>query len=514
MQELTAVTDPEAPDRAQTRQRLLVARAWVIALLLPSLATFITRQSSVLHSIPGALLFASVAITASFGYALPTAAATLLSLVLFHSLIASPGPTLWYAPRPAQDVVFCLVAMLLAFLNVRLRRALEELSAREQERRRNREMLEQLLLRTQVAEANMRANVVTYADQVKALALAQQAGRSAAWILDTQSLQVKWLPGGFPIFGRPFDEFEGRQPPISLVEEEDQPGIWAALDRTLKTGVPFTPEFRLRWPNGELHWQEARGIRDPDAPHLIRGTTFDITERKQAELGLLSVEKLAAVGRIASTIAHEINNPLASVTNLLYLALCDQSLAEPVRGYLETAQQELARLSNVTRLTLSYARPQSMARRIDPNEVVKSVLFLFRVRLDSKSIRVERELSEPLAVFLFADELQRILTNLVANAIDAVPSAGGRLRIGVEREGAFALLSVEDNGCGIPANRAERIFEPFYTTKDEVGTGIGLWVTRELAEKNGGSIKLQGEGLAEGLRTRFEVRFPVAEEQG
>jgi signal transduction histidine kinase len=513
LQEPTAVSDPVAPGRAQPRHSTLLARAWLAALLLPSLATFVTRQILVLHSIPGALLFASVAITAWLGYALPTVAATLLSLLLFHSLIAQPA--LSYSPQLAvQDSVFCLVAILLAFLNVRLRRALTELSASEQDRRQNRELLEQQLLRIQAAEADMRVTIDTYADQVKALALAQQAARCAAWILDTNAMQVKWLPGGFPIFGCPFEEFEGRRPPVTLIEEEDQPRVWAALDRTLTTGVPFTPEFRVRWPNGELHWQEARGILDPEAPHLIRGTTFDITERKQAELGLLNVEKLAAVGRLASTIAHEINNPLASVTNLLYLALCDQSLEEPVRGYLETAQQELARLSNVTRLTLSYARPQSMARRLNPNEVVESVLFLFRVRLQNKSIRVEQELQQPLSVFLFADELQRILTNLVANAIDAVPATGGRLRICIQPEHACALLTVEDNGSGIPADRAERIFEPFYTTKREVGTGIGLWVTKELTEKNGGSIKLQREGLAEGLRTRFELRFPLAAEQG
>ncbi len=503
---------PEEQVSQQRRGRIPISGAWALSLLLPSVAAVLTQRIVLLHSIPGALLFAAVAISAWFGYALPTACSILISLVFFHYLLAPHAPLL--APQPtilAREVIFCLVSFLFTVPNVRLRRVLSELDKREADRLRSRQELETLLLRTQVAEAGLRDAVATYADQVKALALAQQAGKSASWIMDTRAKWVKWLPGGYEIFGVPFAEVEAGPPPVSLVEAEDQPAVWAALERTLQTGVPFTPEFRLRWPNGELHWQEARGVVDPEQPHIVRGITFDITERKLAELGLLRVEKLAAVGRIASTIAHEINNPLASVTNLLYLALCEEAVQEPVRGYLQTAQEELSRLSNVTRLTLSYARPQSVARILDPAEIVMNVLFLFRLRLESKSMRVERIFREPLSIFLLADELQRILTNLVANAIDAVAVTGGLLRITVQREGAHALLTVEDNGAGIPAERVERIFEPFYTTKGDVGTGIGLWVTEELAVKNGGSIQLVSGGLEDGLRTRFELRFPLAE---
>jgi signal transduction histidine kinase len=228
---------------------------------------------------------------------------------------------------------------------------------------------------------------------------------------------------------------------------------------------------------------------------------------------LLRVEKLAAVGRISSTIAHEINNPLAAVTNLLYLALLDPSLGDTVRRYLATAQDELSRLGNITRLTLSYARPQIQVREVDPVEVIESVLFLFRVRLEAKNIQLVRAFPEDerVKVSLFVDELQRIFTNLLANAIDAVGSIGGMLRIVVEGRGSDALIVVEDNGVGIPEERRERIFEPFYTTKEEVGTGIGLWVTKELVEKNGGSISFAGLDGEEFMRTRFEVRFPRCE---
>jgi PAS domain S-box-containing protein len=387
-----------------------------------------------------------------------------------------------------------------------------------QERRESEKQQQALFDRAREAEAEMRDLLAVYEEQSKALSLAQQAGKCAAWVLDVEKQEVKWIPGGFEIFGIPFADFVGRVRPITMVEPEDRVNIEAALQKTLDTGLPFTPEFRVRWPNGEMRWQEARGILDPENPKIIRGTTFDVTDRKKTELSLLRVEKLAAVGRIASTIAHEINNPLASVTNLLYLSLLEESLPGPVRNYLLTAQEELSRLASVTRLTLSYARPHSQGREVDPVEVIESVLNLFHVRLEAKGIKVVRAfpvpaagLAAPVRVVVFADELQRIITNLLANAIDAVGVSDGLIRIAVERQGAEALLAMEDNGSGIPDDHRHRIFDPFFTTKEEVGTGIGLWVTKELAEKNGGSVVLGHGSPAHGTRTRFEVRFPASE---
>ncbi len=377
------------------------------------------------------------------------------------------------------------------------------------ERREAERQLEILLARAKAAESELREAVELYKDQVKALALAQQAGKSASWVRDVEHQQVRFLPGGFEIFGLPFADF-GDRPPISFVEEEDRAAIEAALRKTIETGKPFQVEFRVRWPTGEVHCQEARGVRDAENPNLIRGTTFDITDRKQAEMSLLRIEKLAAVGRIASTIAHEINNPLASVTNLLYLALLDSSISEEVRGFLERAEEELSRLRNVTRLTLSYARPRNQARDIDPGEVIDDILSLFHIRLEAKDIRIVRVCPEPFAIHIYLDELQRILTNIIANAIDAVDLLGGVIRIAMERRASDGIIAIEDNGIGIPPERMNRVFDPFFTTKEEVGTGIGLWVTKELVEKNGGSISLSSGSLQNGMRTRFEMRFPLS----
>jgi PAS domain S-box-containing protein len=377
------------------------------------------------------------------------------------------------------------------------------------ERREAERQREILLARMQAAESGLREAVELYKDQVKALALAQQAGKSASWVRDVEHQQVRFLPGGFEIFGLPFADFGDRRP-ISFVEADDRAAIEAAFRKTIETGEPFQVEFRVRWPSGEVHCQEARGVRDAENPNLIRGTTFDITERKQAEMSLLRIEKLAAVGRIASTIAHEINNPLASVTNLLYLALLDPSISEEVKGYLERAEEELSRLRNVTRLTLSYARPHNQAKDIHPGEVIDSVLSLFRMRLEAKDIRIVRVCPEPFAIHIYLDEFQRILTNLIANAIDAVGPLGGVIRIAMERQESEGIIAIEDNGIGIPPERMVRVFDPFFTTKEEVGTGIGLWVTKELVEKNGGLISLSSGSLENGMRTRLEMRFPLS----
>jgi signal transduction histidine kinase len=350
--------------------------------------------------------------------------------------------------------------------------------------------------------------------QWKALAHAQQAGRCAAWVMDAKSKEVNWQPDGYEIFGRPFAEFTPDKPFIELVETDDQQAIVAAFERTAETGQPLAVEYRLHWPNGELHWQEARGLLDPEVPNLIRGTTFDVTARKRAESTLLGIEKLASVGRIASTIAHEINNPLESVTNLIYLALTDDSLPEQTRAYLVTAQEQLGRLSNISRLTLSFARTQGTERVIPPAEVVDNVLYIFRHKMQATQMEVCVEPQTQAQVRLYVDELQRILTNLIANALDAAPKEGGKLHISIVEDGPEIQISLQDNGSGIPPEHADRIFEAFFTTKEDTGTGIGLFVTKELVEKNGGSISFHSGELEGGMKTRFDLRFPVAMQIG
>jgi signal transduction histidine kinase len=225
------------------------------------------------------------------------------------------------------------------------------------------------------------------------------------------------------------------------------------------------------------------------------------------------------MGRLASTVAHEINNPLESVTNLLYLARAEENLPEPARTYLSTAESELGRLSNITRLTLGFVRTSGRVGDTLIATIVDEVLSIFEHRIAAKRIKVQRHYEHDVNVHIAPHELRQIATNLIANAIDAVSNANACISVHICNEDHKATLLIDDNGSGIDSAHLARIFEPFFSTKEEVGTGIGLWVTRELVEKNGGHISVESCNdpanckLPTGVTTRFRVEFPLAPPQ-
>ena len=308
---------------------------------------------------------------------------------------------------------------------------------------------------------------------------------------------------------------------LPLLHPEDQPRLADLVKVMRETFDPVIFEHRVPWPNGEVHWLEMRGQRVAGPGCHWRGVTVDITERKLAEAALLRSQKLAAMGKLASTVAHEINNPLEAVTNLLYLARSSDISHAETQGYLASAERELARLSNITRLTLGFVRTSGMVADTDVAEVVDEVLGLFQHQLENKNVRLERQYEPGVSIRIAPHELRQIASNLVANATDAVSPADGCIAIRVLREDGngtpHGVLLVEDNGGGIDDAHLQRIFEPFFSTKTEVGTGIGLWVTKELVEKNGGRVlvtsdKDAGNGPAAAVknaRTSFRVEFPL-----
>jgi len=237
---------------------------------------------------------------------------------------------------------------------------------------------------------------------------------------------------------------------------------------------------------------------------------MDVTERKLTEAALLRSEKLAAMGRLASTIAHEINNPLEAVTNLLYILSTDRDLSPAAASYIETAERELARLGHITRLTLGFVRSTGAIANVELSSSVDDVLSVFAHRLELKHIEVVRHYQPNVQVAIAPHELRQIATNLVANATDALPTTGGKLTISIFSHHKTAILLVDDDGAGIAPQHFPRIFEPFFTTKEEVGTGIGLWVTRELVDKSGGEISVESGSATSPFVTRFRVELPLA----
>jgi len=457
--------------------------AYALALLLPLAGTLASQHFPVIAAIPYSPHLLAVVVIVLLGGLLPSIMAAIIALtsrivLIFHGALSFA--TLRTEMLHASVLV---VAALIVWAMGR--------------RRRHAELgLEDAL--TALHERND--------DLVRSLG----SSKCACWIFDLDNgASPRWYGGSYPIFGRPFSELEALPSVLPLVHPEDHPRLAELIAQLRSAPGPIVFEYRCLWPNGELHWLEMRGTRISDRPCVWRGVTLDITERRLAEAALLRAEKLAAMGRLASTVAHEINNPLEAVTNLLYLARSDDALAEPTRSYLMTAEKELARLGNITRLTLGFVRSSGTVTAVDVASTVDDVLSIFQHRFDTQSIVVERHYTPGITVYIAAHELRQIVTNLVANAADAVQRNAARIVISIGRDDSRAILSVADNGSGIELAHLHRIFDPFFSTKEEVGTGIGLWVTRELVEKNAGRIAVETTNLPPGLSTRFRIELPM-----
>jgi PAS domain S-box-containing protein len=223
----------------------------------------------------------------------------------------------------------------------------------------------------------------------------------------------------------------------------------------------------------------------------------DITARKLAEQALIQNEKLASVGRLASSIAHEINNPLESVTNLLYILESRVSDADS-KALVTTAQEELARVSHIATYTLKFHKQSSSRTMLDFAALVDSVIGLYRGRLQSSAITVFTDCAKASPLLCFEGELRQVLVNVVSNAFDAMRS-GGRLilrcrDVTLQPSGLRGVrLTVADTGIGMNAKSLSRVFEPFFSTKGIGGTGLGMWITEELVQKNDGTIKVRSK---------------------
>jgi len=221
----------------------------------------------------------------------------------------------------------------------------------------------------------------------------------------------------------------------------------------------------------------------------------DITDQKRAEAALIASEKLAVAGRLAASIAHEIHNPLDSVANLHYL-LANESNAEKRAEYLSMAQQELKRTLQISRTLLNLYREPNAPVKVDLKELLESVLLLLHRRLDTQSVTVQHNFDGSFVVEGFPAELRQVFTNLITNAADAT-GINGKILIrmhGVPAEelhGSGVIVEILDSGPGIPHHAEQKLFQPFFTTKGEKGTGLGLWVSMGIVQKHGGTIRLK-----------------------
>ncbi|MGO8933000.1 MAG: ATP-binding protein [Terracidiphilus sp.] len=259
----------------------------------------------------------------------------------------------------------------------------------------------------------------------------------------------------------------------------------------------------------------------PNQVRWVGIIALDASDRKRSEEALRRSEKLAVTGRLAASIAHEINNPLEAITNLLFLARSSNELPDAAKNYVTMAEHEVHRISEITQQTLRFYRQPTQPSRVTLEELLDSVLNLYQSRIHALDLRVERDYDASLTLFCFAGEIRQVFANLVGNSIDA-SSNRGRLVIRARRSrdwknpGQTGIrFAVADTGAGMEPEVRDHIFEAFFTTKEVTGTGLGLWVSHEIILKHHGLVRVRSRSAVptdppsrNGHGTVFDIFLP------
>ena len=364
------------------------------------------------------------------------------------------------------------------------------------------------------AEEELRLLADRLLQEQEHLTLTLQATQASAFDWELATNDVRWtsrLP-----FGRDAQQLAKPEDIFALMHPEDRSRVQQAVRKALAEQPGYTLEYRALWPDDSVHWMRSSAVvlRDGQGAALrLLGIDTDITERKQAEAALMQTEKLAAVGRLSASIAHEINNPLESVTNLLYLARTSQSLKE-VHTHLDTAERELRRVAVISNQTLRFHKQSTASLEVTCSDLFEGVLSIYQGRLMNSQIEVQKRKRAHRSIECFDGEIRQVLNNLVGNAIDAMHPQGGRLLIRSREaydwrtEERGIVLTVADTGTGMPPQVLRKIFEAFYTTKGIGGTGLGLWVSKEIVDRHHGALRVRSSNKKGHSGTVFALFLP------
>lgn len=332
------------------------------------------------------------------------------------------------------------------------------------------------------------------AETARRLRQALDAGEFGTWAWNKDTGLIDFDERGASIFGTPPHTPVSRdQIRERMVVPEDLPRTPSSLRDVLASSGVYHAEYRIKR-GGEQHWISAHGLATYNQSGTevvgMTGTVQDITARKAQEATLRQSEKLAATGRLAATIAHEINNPLEAVTNLIYIAKTDPTVPPSIQRLLETADNELARVAQIAQQTLGFYRDTTRPGVMDLSRLIQDVVDLFERKLRYKKLTCRVQIASGLSVYGLPGEIRQVFSNLLVNAIEASDNAEILVRARTRSVRGVAGVSclIADRGCGISAAVSDRLFSPFFTTKQAVGTGLGLWVTKGIVEKHGGAI--------------------------
>ncbi|HUS19263.1 MAG TPA: PAS domain S-box protein [Terriglobales bacterium] len=458
--------------------------------------------------LPYVFFFPAVAFSAYLGGRGPALFAMASGLVIANYLFVPPRyQTLVFSSSSwVGSVAFVVANLTVVFVTdmMRLERARAEAFARQAEAERKRVVQE-------MAERKKKEDELKTSEE-KFRAVAETAA-NAIYIHDGTRL-VFVNPAAESITGYSRQELLASDM-WELVHPDFRERVRAnAKARFLGEPCPLRYEYKIITKDGEERWLDfSANVVEFDGKKCILATAFDVTDRKMAEDTLRKTEKLAATGRLAATIAHEINNPLEAVTNLLYLMRTDAANSET---YLQMAEQELKRVAHLTKQTLGFYRETTQPVKTRLAVLLEEVISIYSARLTHRRITVEKDMDESCEVTAFPGELRQVFSNLVSNAADAM-SDGGRLQIRVRQVKGFgsphgAQVTIADDGTGMNPAVLRHIYEPFFTTKEDVGTGLGMWVTKGIVEKHNGMLRVRSSTGKLRHGTVFSLFLPASRE--
>jgi len=480
------------------------------------LGSGLTYYIAPLRAFPLLLAFPTVILSCWFLGMWGGAFCALTEVVLVNSFLTKSQLrfSIGNAPQELRMLVFVGTTLALGWSMRRLADERAELGIQKLQQR-----LMQANLERQLAEERAIASEALR-DREAMLQIALQANGMALWVWDLKTGAIHWSEEKYRMIGLEPGSIEpSTEAWLRAVHPEDAEGVKRAVHSTREGGDDYHNQYRVVWPDGSVHWLESRGkCQRDEAGQVVRvvGVVSDVTQRKRSEEALMRAEKLAVAGRLAASIAHEINNPLEAVSNLLFLISLAQT-ADTAQEHARVAMDQLMRVSMITQQTLKFHRQTGAPKMARLSEILESVLTLFRSKLTAADIAVEVRATRETDIACMPSETQQVFANLVTNAIDAMPR-GGRLVIRLRpsrdwRGGGRRGMRVTffDSGVGMDRATMRRIFEPFFTTKTETGTGLGMWVVTQLVERHHGHVRVWSTQRAHGSGTAFSVFLPVME---
>lgn len=455
---------------------------YALAAVVTPLAVGFTTVSPALRSISWTLSYLAVALAAEVGGVGAALLSAAISACVVFLLILGPAQDQLHDHSAwIQLAAFFIVAGCITYLIRQRSRALASL---------------------RLSEAHYRSVAETASDVVVTI--------------DEHSRILSINPAAKRVFGYQPEELLGK-PLAMLMPERLRSQHDAGIARHLATGKRHMSWSGVQLPGLRSDGQEILleiSFASFKAHEGQRFTGFirDISDREKMHAALMQSEKLAAVGRLASSIAHEINNPLEAVTNLLYLARNTADRAV-LQDYLDLADQELRRVSVIANQTLQFHKQSASPAHADCDELIDGSLTLFQGKLSNAHIAVERRRRARRQASCVAGEIRQVLNNLLGNAIDATPRQGrilARSRNATDWKSGRTgvLLTIADTGTGIAPGVRERMFEPFFSTKGEVGSGLGLWICHHLVIKNNGVLRVRTRQAPGPSGTVFTLFLP------